>query len=185
LRGDASDPAGKLQYIVATTPDNLLIRNCNFYWWSDGIAMGGGERNVVIENNWIHDPVYYDKDHTDAIQHYGGGKNVAIRNNRLENPMNQTSCIALFQDGKPGTNAYDGVQILNNLCAGGGYVFYCGKGRDPIRNIQFRDNRISTQYFPQGGHFGVKAAEPAWGKDGNEWQGNTWSDGTNAGREIP
>lgn len=184
-RGDNTIPAAKLQYIVAAVPDNLIIRNCNFYWWSDAVALGGGESNVVIENNWVHDPVFYEKDHIDCIQHYGGGKNVIIRNNRLENNINQTSCIALFQDGHPGSNAYDGVQILNNLCAGGGYVFYCGSGHDPIRNIEFKNNRISTKYWPQGGNFGVKAAAPIWGKDGNSWDGNIWEDGPAAGKEIP
>lgn len=189
----AINPTQQMQYAVLDMSSyGLQLKGNNFYWWSDAVQLGG--HDILIEDNWMHDPVYYADDHTDAVQHFGGGQNVTIRHNRLTIDLtymagngNQTAALALFQDGAAGENSYNNVLVENNLVGGGGYSFYCGyeKVKDPISNVRFINNKITTTIWPDGGFHGPKAAEPTWGQNGNQWTGNTWYDGPQAGATIP
>jgi hypothetical protein len=176
-RVHATSQTQKLQYIVSTDASNVTLRYNDWYWWSDAVQLGGN--NILVEGNYIHDQVYYSGDHTDAIQHFGGGRHVTIRHNTLEVSTPQTSPLALFQDGNAGSNSYDDVLVEDNLVAGGGYCFYAGfeKVKDPISNVRFRYNKLSTKFFPNCGSAGPVAAAPSWGQNGNDWSGNIWYDG--------
>jgi len=171
----------KAQYSIAMTGNNLTVRRTNMYWWSDAIQVGGTD--ILIEDNYIHDAVYYAGDHTDGFQHYGSGKRVTIQHNTVENPIDQTSCIALFQDSGEG---YDDVLVDDNWLAGGGYSIYGGggAGQAPSSNVRFTNNKFSTKFFPKSGHYGPVAYWPPASGTGNVWSNNVWYDGPDKGKAI-
>lgn len=149
--------------------------------------------------------------HINGIFCNGGELNIRmLRNNvRVASPdssgrtVNQTDCIALFQDFGtfPGTgtnpaipglgidSTSTGYEIRDNLVGGGGYPFYSGKNAgtdaDSVNNVQVIGNKVTTAYWPNGGAQGIDGAPPVWGTFGNVWSDNTWADGPNAGVTIP
>jgi hypothetical protein len=128
----------------------------------------------LIEDNYVHDPKYFDKDHTDMIMSEGGapaGTTLTIRHNTAVNTLNQTGAIALFADWGP---QHD-VVVENNLLVGGGYSLY--GGATGSNNLRIANNVFSKRVWPNGGYYGPVAH---WDKtgSGNVWQGNRWEDGT-------
>ena len=157
----------------ATGASNLTIDSCNLFWCSDGINIGGNASNVTITNNYIHDLIYYSPDHDDCILFEGSDSSVTIHNNTLLNPLDQTSCISLYQNF--GTSGYSNVSITGNYLAGGGYCIYCGaSGSGPLTNMVFTGNVFSQQFWPAGGFYGPLAYQPNWGTSGNVWKDNQW-----------
>jgi hypothetical protein len=135
------------------TPGNYTARRVNAHGCEN---IFWAERNVVVEDSYLHDPVDYDPvrdPHTDTIQIPAGGSNITIRRNTVfGNYVNSSSFgnAAITAAGVPGMSASPLV-IEDNLLAGGGYTVYC-PGDAPTAT--FNGNRFSTRYTSKIGGFG-------------------------------
>lgn len=139
----------------------------------NGFTTNGGINSILLLRNYITLPSPDDAGHT----------------------INQTDCISFFQDFGTfigsGTNPLDGnsvgFQVRDNYVGGGGIPIYCGlnagKASSTVTNFQLIGNKVTTQWWPQGGaQGGPTTAEPPWGTNGNVKSGNTWADGPLAGQ---
>jgi hypothetical protein len=134
-----------------------------------GVQMESG----LIAGNYIHAMGYLAGDHVNGITSDGGGAGLlTIRHNTILTDRGQTDAIGLFEDSGVQANRV----IAGNLLAGGGYTIYAGQnaGGPATRNIAIMNNRISTVYYPHGGHWGPATAFNARGK-GDIWAGNVWA----------
>ncbi|MFI5496968.1 hypothetical protein [Actinoplanes sp. NPDC051859] len=169
IRGNGKD---RLQYAVLNlgSGDVTILRN-DISAVSDALSTNVG----LIEGNYLHDPIYFDGDHTDMIQSNSGppaGKSLVIRGNTVINTLEQTAAIALFQD----FGVQHDATIERNLLAGGGYALYGGAGKlGTSYNIKVIGNVFSREVFPKSGQWGAVAY---WDKagSGNVWRDNVWAD---------
>ena len=163
------DGVHQLQYGIQDNGSNLTARRLNIHTMTQAVQ---SNMNVVLEDSFVHDQIYFAGDHSGGYLSTGGN-NIAITHNTLLNPLNQTTTVGLFCDFGPVTN----VTITNNLLSGGGYSAYApscaGSG-----GIKFINNKFARLMWPNGGFFGpVTLYNPA--QPGNEWTNNTWyEDGT-------
>jgi hypothetical protein len=150
-----------------------VLRN-NIWHASTGVQMGEG----VIEGNYLHSPGFLSGDHINGITSNGGRTlSMTIQHNTVFVNYPQNDAVSLFEDfGIQGNRT-----INDNLLAGGGYTIYGGRGKQgqPF-NIRITNNRISSIYFPSGGHWGPVAYYSPEGP-GNVWSGNVWDE---TGRPI-
>ncbi|WP_143591467.1 hypothetical protein [Thermoactinospora rubra] len=154
----------------------LTVRRVDVHTITDGIVTSQG----VVEDSYIHNPAFYEGDHSDMIVSTGAprpGSRLVIRRNTVINTLGQTGAISLFQDFSVPRDVY----IINNLLAGGGYSLYGGGGkRGTATNIHVVANVFSRRVWPKGGYHGPVAYWDAGGA-GNVWKDNKWEDG----REVP
>ncbi|MEV8509132.1 hypothetical protein AB0368_30445 [Actinoplanes sp. NPDC051475] len=168
IRGNGKE---RLQYAILNlgSGDISILRN-DISQVSDALSTNVG----LIEGNYLHDPVYFDGDHTDMIQSNSGppaGQRLVIRRNTVVNTLEQTAAIALFQD----FGVQHDATIEHNLLAGGGYALYAGSGmKGTSYNIRVIGNVFSREVFPKSGQYGAVAY---WDKagNGNVWQDNVWA----------
>jgi hypothetical protein len=168
IRGNGKD---RLQHAIFNLGGAITIVRNDMSVVSDAISTSVG----LIEDNYLHDAIYFSGDHTDMIQANSGppsGQQIVIRHNTVINTLDQTSAVALFQDF--------GVQhdaiIERNLLAGGGYALYAGAGaKGTSYNIKVIGNVFSREVYRASGQYGPVAY---WDKNGsgNVWQGNVWAD---------
>ncbi len=164
------DGVRQMQYGIASAGGWVTARRNNVHTISNGIDVPVG----LIEDNYVHDPKYFPKDHTDMIMSEGGapaGTTLTIRHNTAVNTLDQTGAIALFADWGP---QHD-VLVERNLLIGGGYALYGGD--TGATNIRVVNNVFSRRVWPNGGYWGPVAHWNATGR-GNVWQGNAWEDGS-------
>jgi hypothetical protein len=112
-------------------------------------------KNMTIQDNYIHDLAQGGSAHTDGIQMWYTATNVIVQHNRIY-ANNGTSAIISPSQGSLGT------VIRDNLFAGGAYTLYCrqsGSGAQQILN-----NRFSTIFYPKVGAYGP------WTECGDEAQ---------------
>lgn len=136
----------------------------------NGITVNGGQKNMLVLRNYI----------------------VVQKLDTSGRQIGQTDCLSFFQDFGSfvgtGTNRDGsvGFKVDNNYVGGTGYCFYAGlnagKGASTVTNMQFTNNLITTQAYSTGGNFGVCAAQPNWGSNGNVASNNRWADGGSAGQ---
>lgn len=168
IRGNGKD---RLQHAIFNLGGHITILRTDMSIVSDAISTSVG----LIEDNYLHDPIYFDGDHTDMIQANSGpppGQKIVIRHNTVINTLDQTAAVALFQDFGV---QHDAV-IENNLLAGGGYALYGGAGQKGASyNIKVMNNVFSREVHASSGQYGPVAY---WDKHGagNVWQGNVWAD---------
>ena len=180
---------------VGSGASNTEVHHCNFEGWSNPLmcsrdpSYGYTGDHWYIHENYVHDPIYFEGDHTDCLNIWGGlasdGKtptanhqlDFRIIHNTFFNSQVQTSCIE-----NPG--GVDGLLVQGNLFAGGGYTIYCGTEHAPSYNSRYTGNYFSTRYHPTCGSVGYATYAPVWGEGGNEWSGNYWFDGPRAGTLI-
>ncbi len=153
-------------YIERLTTFNTVGPHIN------GVSVNGGDECYQVERNHIIAQTPEDN---------GSGK-----------PVDQTDCIAFFQDfgDYQGTGQNDdgtyGYRVINNYIGGTGYCIYAGMNSGQtatsVHNMYIAGNRVTTQWWPDGGSFGPCAAQPVWGSYGNVTSNNTWADGPNAGQ---
>ncbi|WP_433380416.1 hypothetical protein ACQPZX_15280 [Actinoplanes sp. CA-142083] len=173
IRGDGS---ARLQHGIFNLGGNITVLRTEVSKVTDAITTSAG----LIQDNYLHDPAYFDGDHTDMIESDSGpgsGQQLVIRRNTVVNTLDQTSAVALYQDF--------GVQhdtiIEDNLLAGGGYALYGGAGdKGSAYNVKVVGNVFSREVHPQSGQFGPVAHWDEHGS-GNEWRDNVWAD---TGRPI-
>ncbi|MEV6596527.1 hypothetical protein AB0M36_06605 [Actinoplanes sp. NPDC051346] len=169
IRGNGKD---RLQYAILNlgSGDISILRN-DISGVSDALSTNVG----LIEGNYLHDPVYFDGDHTDMIQSNSGppaGQRLVIRHNTVVNTLEQTAAIALFQD----FGVQHDATIEHNLLAGGGYALYAGAGKlGTSYNIRVIGNVFSREVFAKSGQYGAVAYWDSGGS-GNVWQDNVWAD---------
>ena len=106
-------------------------------------------------------------DHFDGFQ-TNSGRNSTIRHNTLRNPCSQTSNIAVFDDGGPGSN----ITVSGNLLAGGGYTVYC-PADFPATNVNVTGNRFAKTYSARSGYWGTSLG---CSSTGVTFSGNVWDD---------
>jgi hypothetical protein len=168
IRGNGTD---RLQHAIFNQGGDITIVRNDLGTVSDAISTSVGR----IEDNYLHDPVYFDGDHTDMIQSNSGppaGQTLVIRHNTVINTLDQTSAVALFQDFGV---QHDAV-IEGNLLAGGGYALYGGAGeKGTAYNIKVIGNVFSREVYKNSGQYGPIAYWDTKGS-GNVWQGNVWAD---------
>lgn len=108
--------------------------------------------------------------HYEPVYYGGGAGPLTVVHDTLLNRRPQTAIVFAGSDYGPQRH----LTIAGNLMAGGGWMIYAG-GSDPrTRDVRITGNRLSTRFFPRGGHFGT-SAEVAWRH--TRWSGNVW-DGT-------
>lgn len=147
---------------------NTVIKRSNISGWCNGVQTHEG----VLEDNYIHDPIYGPGDHTNGFTSNASDTPLLIRHNTIFNDQYQTDAISLFQDF--GSQAY--ATVDNNLVAGGGYTIYAGGGGFGVsHDIHITNNRFSRMYFPASGGYGPYTAFDTGGA-GNIWAGNVWDD---------
>jgi hypothetical protein len=168
IRGNGTD---RLQHAIFNQGGAITIVRTEMSICSDAISTNVG----LIEDNYLHDPIYFDGDHTDMIQSNSGppaGQRLVIRHNTVINTLDQTAAVALFQDFGV---QHDAV-IENNLLGGGGYALYGGAGtKGTSYNIKVIGNVFSREVHKSSGQYGPVAYWDGKGS-GNVWQGNVWAD---------
>lgn len=195
---------------ISSGAGGIIYRN-HISFTTTGIQINANGYDLT--ENYIEKLTYYygpgippgestDK-HLNGVTLNGGESCIRILRNHIigQNPddagrtISQTDCISFFQDfgtfPGSGTNSDGsvGYQVLDNYVGGTGYCFYAGKnagsGASSVNNMVISGNKVTTQWYPNGGSFGPFAAEPTWGTLGNIKANNTWADGPNAGLTIP
>ncbi|GII53521.1 hypothetical protein Pth03_19100 [Planotetraspora thailandica] len=163
----------RTQFGILNQGGDLTVRRVDIHTISNGILTEQG----LIEDSYIHDPVYYSGDHTDMIMCTSGppsGAKLVIRGNTVINTLDQTGAVALFQDFGVVRN----VTVEGNFLAGGGYTVYGGGGdKGTSSNIKIVNNVFSRKVWSKGGYFGPVAHYDDNGS-GNVWSGNKWENGS-------
>jgi hypothetical protein len=114
------------------------------------------EQNVVIEDNYIHDPIPCciwpgGVPHTDSVQMPTPSSNIRIEHNTIYGGyINQQD----FGNAAITSGASTNVLVTNNLLAGGGYTMYCP--REP-GGFAWTNNRFSRILVNTVGGFGPVA----------------------------
>lgn len=138
----------------------------------NGVWISGGQTHCLILRNKI----------------------VGQHPDELGRTVGQTDCIIWFQGGGPNlgtggpnSDSTSGYQTRDNYLGGTGWVVYAGKpDAQPVEtahNFTYTGNKITTQWWPNGGYYGPISEEPLWGSYGNTKDNNTWADGPNVGQE--
>lgn len=192
---NATFGSGHDMLIWGQSENQLDIRRCDIKWaMSDPVKLGVGP--YKIHDNWIHDNSQAaDGVHADLIETFGGTcAGLEIVHNTIIYPYtaeNTTTCIMLSPDT---ATWYQDILVDNNLLGGCTVVMY-PPGAGPssptqATNCRVINNHITTQggLYPNGGASGVSYHSPNvvmdWTTGGNEWSGNVWHDGPNAGLPV-
>jgi len=77
---------------------------------------------------------------------------------------NQTDCIAIFSSNGLSNigDSATGIQIRGNLLGGSGYCLYAANSKGDCQNVKVTENKISTQWWTNGGSFGPITDVPSW-----------------------
>lgn len=135
------------------------------------------DRNVRIEDSYLHGFVYTDGVHQTAIGS-NGGSGFSIIHNHLECSTDGCSAaLSLYGDFFP----IEDVLIQRNLFnTTGSFCTYAGsvpgKPFPTGTGIRYLDNRFGKKFHSGCGIYGPVTS---WEQhQGNQWQGNQWQDGS-------
>ncbi|HEY5956038.1 MAG TPA: hypothetical protein VIV60_05770 [Polyangiaceae bacterium] len=200
--GAADKEYNEVPFSTNDDTSNVLFYRNYISYTTTGIQPGTVGPQI-IENFVEHITYYYGEagppnesgpKHLNGISLNGGQENALILRNKvlLQSPddagrsVAQTDAIALFQDGGSfpgiGTNVdgSTGYQILDNYVGGGGYCIYAGlnagKSASTVKNLVLAGNRVTTQWWPNGGSYGPLTAHPVWGSNGNVKRDNSFAE---------
>lgn len=207
-KGPADNQYNEIPLTISMTPA-VVYRNYISYT-STGIQINTND--CLVAENYVEKlTLYYGETgppaesgpkHLNGFTTNGGMANIRIERNKilLQSPdeaghsIGQTDALSFFQDfgSFPGTGTNDngtvGYQVLDNYLGGGGYTIYAGlnagKPTTSVKNMVMTGNKVTTQWWPNGGAVGPLAAAPPWGTNGNVWANNTWADGPKAGQTF-
>jgi hypothetical protein len=158
--------------------------------WSDisevgeGISLGSG----YIHDNYVHNLQSFIPSGSSSYEHLDalisdGGSGLTIEHNTMLDQvppqLGASASIGLFNDSSPVTN----TTVSDNFIAGGAYALYPGGGSSS-QNIVITDNVFSTMYWSGSGFYGADASSYWHSGSGNQWSGNTWADGSKAGKPV-
>jgi hypothetical protein len=112
----------------------------------DGIFLLG-DKDTLIQDNYIHDLKAAGSPHYDGIQIEGSVSNVIIRHNTVINDYGQTSALMIDNYFGPISN----ITVDNNLLVGGGYTIYVDGqfNGGSITGVSITDNHMGR------GHWGI------------------------------
>jgi hypothetical protein len=207
--GAADAQYNEVPFKIAGSPNSILARNFITYT-TTGIQVNSHQCRVV--ENYIDKLTYFygpnpppgegtDK-HLNGFTMNGGENSILFLRNHVTLPspddagrtINQTDAFSMFQDfgafPGTGTNAdgTTGYRVVNNYLGGGGVTVYAGvnagQPQSSVANMYLVGNRVTTQWWPNGGAVGAITAVPAWGSNGNSQSDNLWDDGANAGTSF-
>lgn len=131
---------------------NFVARRVEIRGCENGLSVN---RDVVLEDSWIHDGFNDDGAHMDGVQlaqgHWNGSTyvccalNVTVRHNAI---------YAIDPDGDYGSSAFtsnrdpdENILIEGNLLAGGSYTLYCVQFGDTGINYRVLGNRFVPGAF--------------------------------------
>lgn len=167
------DPArGDSQLAIGS--ENYTCIRCHIHDTGRGANLG---RNVQIEDSYLHGFPYMDGKHMTAIGS-NGGSNFTIRHNRLECDVSGCSAaLSLYGDFAPVSEVLVEHNLFNTT---GSYCTYAGsvdgKPYPNGTNVRYLDNRFGKKFSDTCGQYGPVTS---WsGGNGNQWQGNSWQDGS-------
>jgi Ca2+-binding RTX toxin-like protein len=127
------------------------VRRCDIHDVEDGVYIS--TRNVVVEDNYIHDLDAPTADpHYDGIQLYGGvTSDVIIRHNAVIVAPSDNSAVTM--------GTVQNVQVEGNRLHGGGYTVYVdGRfGEGAVSNVSITNNRLGPHNF---GYFSFSRSNP-------------------------
>jgi hypothetical protein len=175
---------GYENYGVASSGSDVEVGWSNISGFGDVLSIGSG----YIHDSYVHDlqsfiPARYKfYNHDDAVIS-NGGSNLIIRHNTLLDQLpprkGASSAVSLYEDFGEITH----VSISDNYLAGGAYTLY--PAGPSSADIVITGNFFSTRYWPSGGYYGpVDSGYWDAAGAGNQWSGNSWADGPNAGNEV-
>jgi hypothetical protein len=135
------------------------------------------DRNVRIEDSYLHGFVYTDGVHQTAIGSNGGSGFTIVHNNLECSTEGCSAALSLYGDFFPIEDALIQHNLFNTT---GSFCTYAGsvEGKPfPVgTGIRYLDNRFGSKYHPQCGIYGPVTS---WGQhEGNVWRGNVWQDGS-------
>ena len=136
-------------------------------WFHNGLDCAHAGVNVVIEDSFCDLPrlAQGSEAHADGFQ-LDASRNVTLRHNTIRNPNGQTSAILSTRNAQP----LEGLVIDDNLVSGGGWTIQCGDSVGGVATTQVTDNRISREFFPQGGYWGpLSMCDEVAVSQGNVW----------------
>lgn len=143
---------------------------CNIHGVMQGVVMN---KDITVQDSYIHDPNYSTSTHKEAILS-NGGSGFVIKHNNLDYNQSSTvsAALSLFGDFSPISN----VSITGNLLNGGGYCLYAGsvagKAYPVASNVVVTNNTFGQARNGRCGSYGA-AIDWASGS-GDEWSGNVW-----------
>jgi hypothetical protein len=144
----------------------VIARRLDIHGCENGLDV---DRNVTIEDNYIHDLYEGATGHADGVQ-LSIGVNVTMQHNTIFDP-NGTS--AMISNGSDIQN----VLVASNLMSGGAYTLYCPASSTNYRVI---GNRFSKLYGPNGGTYGpMDGCGNVAQLSGNLWDSDLSSAGLN------
>jgi hypothetical protein len=185
---------------LASAGSGSAVYRCYISYTTSGIQINASGVDVV--ENFIEKltlfygspgpPGESGEKHLNGITVNGGENCMRVLRNRIlvatpdeaGHAIIQTDCISFFQDfgtfPGTGTNPQDGTigyRVMDNYIGGTGFCLYAGKNAgsasNSVNNMVVTGNKITNQWYPNGGSFGSIAAEPAWGTLGNVKSNNT------------
>jgi len=141
ISGTAASPEGSKGIAGSGT----FIAN-NISNMEDGIFLLG-DKDTLIQGNYIHDLKATGSPHYDGIQIEGSVSNVIIRHNTVINDYGQTSALMIDNYFGPISN----ITVDNNLLVGGGYTIYVDGqfSGGPITGVSITNNHMGR------GHWGI------------------------------
>lgn len=177
--------------------DHVMLRNyCSYQY----VTFQPNVPNCHFVENLVEKLIYYGGEagppgqagsplHMASIGCEGGGTGYRILRNKIA-PASPDEGGHVFVNGSSialeNTNgsAYHDCQINDNYLSGFNYVILDMGEVTGSTNITIAGNKVTTQWFTNGGVSGVEQAGPhpvPWGSNGNVKSNNTWADDYGSG----
>lgn len=163
--------------IAVATGSNATYLRLNIHGFgSSGPRMTAGS---LMQDTWIHSFVCAPNEHSAGSSANGGGTNIRWLHNNvsvLDAQGNKTKCasnaLSIYADFAP-ASAYNGVQMIGNLLAGGAYGLYALQNQG-ARGVRVENNVFDCTSFVYGP---VNQIQPNAAL-GNTFSGNKCTNGT-------
>ena len=138
---------------------DVTVRRTNIHGCENGFDIN---RNVTVEDSYIHDLYNTAASHSDGIQlasgHLVGG---TVVNGSSDVTITHNTIFGVGVDGSLGTSAIisnrggdTNILIDSNLLAGGAYTLYCEQNGAKGVNYRVTGNHFSKRFSPNYGAYG-------------------------------
>jgi len=175
VAGQGPDNGGYDYGVAQETTGYMEIASNDISGYKDGVTAS----NAHIHDNYIHGLSEFSGAHSQGVYVYPGSQ-VKIEHNTIINSAPLSQATAAIYVAPDAGHQNDRI-ITDNVLGGGAYAIYGGDST--ATNIVVTNNKITTQVSNNGGYYGVAAYWQS-GNSSNVWSGNTWYDGSNAGKSI-
>lgn len=157
-------------HVRSVIGSNFTLTRVDMHSVVDQLMITGD--NVLVQDSWLHDNVYYESDptagggptHDDNVQ-ISQGTNIRLLRNKLEDTHN--AAIMVTQDA----GAVSGLQVIGNTIGDGACsVNLAEKSVGPIKNVTMRDNEfVPTQKFAKCAIVADPSTIPLLSLKNNTW----------------